>query len=229
MLGYVLDLVFPKICQGCSCEGTYLCLACQTKIKPCESERCVVCSKNSLLGRTHPDCQSRNTSLFGLLVATDYEDQTIRNLVWNLKYNSVQEIAKTLASILADFFVNRELSDYFIGAAVIPVPMRRKKLRTRGFNQAELIASEFAKRTGIQYLPVLEKIKDTESQVELERFERLENMKGAFIARPMPSLGERKIILVDDVATTGATLNECAKALRVNQPAEIWGLVVARN
>lgn len=229
MLEFFLDLIFPKVCQGCFREGTYLCLACQAKIQPCESERCVVCSKKSLLGRTHPDCQSRKTALFALLVATDYEDRTIRNLIWNLKYNAVKEMAEILALILADYFVSRELLDYFSGAAVVPVPMHGKRLRERGFNQTELIGEAFARRLGLGYLPILEKIKDTKSQVDLERQERFENIKGMFRVKPTPSSGEKKIILVDDVATTGATLNECAKALKAQQPSEIWGLVVARN
>ena len=228
MLQFFLDLVFPKFCQGCFAEGTYLCLACQAKIQA-PAERCLGCSKNSLLGRTHPECRSRDIALSALLVAADYENEAIRNLVWNLKYNSVKEIADILALILADYFVNRELTDYFAGSAVIPVPMREKRKRMRGFNQAELVASQFAKRLGLEYLPILSKNKETKSQVELERNERLKNVEGKFMVKPTPSLGERKIILIDDVAATGATLNECAKVLKQRQVSEIWGLVVARN
>lgn len=96
-------------------------------------------------------------------------------------------------------------------------------------NQAELLAAEFARRTGLEFLPILRKIKSSKRQVYLEREERLANLAGLFEADPHPSLDERKVILIDDVATTGATLNECAKVLKAQGAGEIWGLVVARN
>lgn len=226
---HALDLLFPINCQGCGLEGNYLCLSCQQKIEP-PLERCLVCEKNSPLGRTHLDCVCQKLALAGLMVAANYEEPGIKNLIWNLKYNSVAEISKNLATILVDYFVKRDLLDYFAGSFVIPVPLHKKRFKIRGFNQAELLAQNFAKSLGFECLKLLQKTKATKRQVELEGAERLKNLEGAFSVLPMPpSLGERKIILVDDVATTGATLNECAKVLRAQGAGEIWGLVVARN
>ena len=225
---FLLDLVFPVYCQGCFTEGEYLCLACQAKLEMPEG-RCLVCSKGSFLGRIHPGCQSRGVTLDGLLVAARYHDPAIRNLIWHFKYDSVKGASLVLSQILADFFVAQKLEEYFASSAVIPVPLHRRRFRERGFNQAELLAEGFASRLGLEYLPILKRTKNSQSQVDLERGERLENVKNLFAAPPRPSLGERKIILVDDVATTGATLNECAKELKKQSPSEIWGLVVARN
>lgn len=222
------DLLFPAYCQGCGTEGSYLCLSCQTKLIP-PTDRCWVCAKPSWSGRIHPECAHSRTYLDGLLVAADYHAPSIKNLIWHLKYNSAHTIVPTLSLILTDFFLSRDLTDYFASAAVVAVPLHRKRLRQRGFNHAELLAQNFAKNLGYPFLPILQKIKNTQTQVDLERSQRLTNLAGSFAAAPTPALGERKIILVDDVATTGATLNECAKLLKAQQAAEVWGLVVARN
>jgi ComF family protein len=223
-----LDLIFPAVCQGCSLEGTYLCLNCQGKLKA-PLERCLVCGKNSLLGLTHPECRSRDVALTGLMVAADYHAESIRKLIWHLKYNSVFDIAASFGTLMTDYLTSRDLLEYFGGAAVVPVPLHEKRLRTRGFNQAEAIAKRFAENLRLDYLPILHRVKNTASQVDLPREERLQNIADAFIAEIRPSLGERKILLIDDVATTGATLNECAKVLRHQEVGEVWGLVVARN
>lgn len=228
MIEALLDFVFPKVCQGCSQEGSYLCILCQDKIQ-IPQERCLFCSKPSLLGRIHADCRSGEFFLEGILVAADYQNQATRNLIWHLKYHSVQAIAEILATLMADYFVQHELLDYFAASAVIPVPLHKKRLRARGFNQAEVLAKLLADKLGFQYLPILEKTKPSKRQVDLERGQRLENVQGLFWAPALPSLGERKIILVDDVAATGATLNECAKVLKKQEVSEVWGLVVARN
>ncbi|MBI4124875.1 MAG: ComF family protein [Deltaproteobacteria bacterium] len=228
MKDLVLDLIFPKFCQGCRLEGIYLCLPCQNKIRN-PPELCPVCKRPSLLGQVHPDCGSSSMALKALMVAAEYEQESIRSLVWHLKYNYVKDIAQILALLLADYLIKRDLLNYFASAAVIPVPLHKRRLRLRGFNQAELVAQDLAKLTGLEYTPILQRTKNTKSQVDLPREERLKNLEGAFSAAPAPSLGERKIILIDDVSTTGATLNECAKVLRRQSVAEIWGLVVARN
>lgn len=227
-INFLLDLLFPILCQGCSAEGSWLCLACQEKVVPPPSQ-CFECRKNSFLGRVHDECRSRDVFLSGLMVAAEYKNQSVQGLIWNLKYNSVRSISDSLGLVLADFFIGEDLLDYFSSAAVVPVPLHKRRARTRGFNQADLIAQRFAERTGLEYCNVLKKIKNTERQVNLEKTARKENVKGVFVCQPLPSFEERKIILIDDVATTGATLNECARVLKAQTAAEIWGLVVARN
>lgn len=225
---FFLDLLFPITCLSCGTEGQYLCLACQARIIP-PDQRCVTCSKGSLLGQIHAACQNQKIHLSGIMVAADYHQKVIRDLIWNLKYNSIEAIADTLSQLLADHLVAQDTLDYFDAAAVVPVPLHRKREKQRGYNQAALLAVNLAKRLNLEYSPVLKKTKKTSSQIDLERHERLENVRDSFAAVPPPSLGERKILLIDDVATTGATLNECAKVLHTHGAGEIWGLVVARN
>lgn len=223
-----LDLVFPEICQGCGIEGIYFCLECQAKIKS-PSQRCFVCSRDSFLGQIHPECQSQKVFLAGVLVVAPYENRGIQDLIRYLKYYSVRPIGKMLGQLMADFLISLDLVDYFAGSAVVPVPLHKRRLRSRGFNQAEILASDVAGRMNWELLPILTKARSTQSQVDLKKEERLENLKGVFACSRGLSLEGRKILLVDDVASTAATLNECAKVLKKQRASEVWGLVVARN
>lgn len=227
----LLDLVFPAFCQGCCLEGSYLCLECQNAISA-PIHRCPVCNNNSPLGKVHEQCAAPSTALSGLMVAAEYSNPAVKNLIWHLKYNSVKDISIALATIMADFLVGSDLADYFQASLVIPVPMHQGRQRFRGFNQAAEIGKHLAGNLGLQFGPVLTKLNSTKRQVELEKAERLENVKNAFALDnefEANKLSGRSILLIDDVATTGATLNECAKILRLYNPSEIWGLVVARN
>src|SRR3989344_2067098 len=229
-----VDLVFPSFCQGCAVEGIYLCLPCQNAIDS-PIHRCLRCGKNSPLGQVHAECADSKTALSGLMVAAEYSHPAVRNLIWQLKYNSVREISKTMGLVMADFIIKNDLADYFSQSIVIPVPTHKKRLRFRGFNQAEEIAKHFAANLGMEYCEALIKSRPTTRQVELERKQRIENLRGAFALNNKVfntlniTLSTKKFILIDDVATTGTTLAECAQALRALEPAETWGLVVARN
>jgi competence protein ComFC len=225
---FLLDLLFPIICFECGGEGSYLCNSCQNKFQPPE-QRCFLCKKGSTYGKTHAECRSQDTALDGLIVIGDYHSESVKNLVWNLKYNFISPISEILGTLMTDYFINADITDYFAGSVVASVPLARFRERIRGYNQSELIAKKFSQNLGYEYKQLLNKIKKTKRQVDLTREERIENLKNAFEAPPDPSIGARKIIIVDDVATTGTTLNECAKTIRRWETSEIWGLVVARN
>lgn len=226
--GFLLDIFFPRLCQGCGQEGSYLCLSCQGQLKT-PPQRCLVCGKPALLGKIHPECQNRKTHLAGLLVAADYHKKSVQSLIWNLKYQSASDITETLSLLLTDFLVSQDLLDYFAAGLVIPVPLHKKRLRLRGFNQADLLARHLASKLGLEFRAILKKTRNTPRQVDLSRAERQQNVENSYFAPEHSSLRERKILLIDDVATTGATLNECARVLKERGASEIWALVVARN
>ncbi|MDP3741196.1 MAG: phosphoribosyltransferase family protein [bacterium] len=182
------------------------------------------------MSQTHADCYSRTSILDGLIVAAEYENQGVKNLIWQMKYNYVKEISSVLSVILSDYFFSNDLVEYFTDFIVSPVPLHKVRLRARGFNQSALIALEFAARAGLKHSPLLYRTRNSKTQVELEKKERFENVKDLFA--PLAdenSTDIKKVILVDDVATTGATINECAKTLKKAGISEVWGLVVARN
>ncbi len=225
---FLLDLVFPKSCQNCNSEGGYLCVSCQTAIE-IPLEKCPVCSKPSLLGLAHESCQTKSKPLTGLLVAANYNLGSIRKLIWHFKYSGVKEAGNTLAEILVDLLVQKELIDYFADGIVIPVPLHKSRQKLRGFNQAHYLAAVLAYKLNLEFLPVLRKIKNTRSQVELEKDERQKNLQNAFALSSERKLTGRKVLLIDDVASTSSTLQECAKLIKHQGATEIWGLVVARN
>ena len=108
--------------------------------------------------------------------------------------------------------------------------MEKKKLKKRGFNQAEEIAKELSLFLKIPlFNNVLIKIKETLPQIELSDKEREENVSGAFFCQNKKEIGGKKILLVDDVYTTGATMEECARVLKEAQAKEVWGLAIARG
>ena len=225
---FLLDLVFPKYCQNCNHEGDYLCVSCQTGIE-IPPEKCPVCSKPSPVGRAHESCQTKTKPLTGLLVAAGYNLESIRKLIWHFKYSGVKEAGNTLSDILVDLLVEKELIDYFSDSVVIPVPLHKSRQKLRGFNQAEYLASVLADKLNLEFVPFLRKIKNTKSQVELEKEQRLKNLRGAFAISSQKKLADRKVLLVDDVSSTSATLQECARLIKQQGASEIWGLVVARN
>jgi ComF family protein len=150
---------------------------------------------------------------------------TVRQAIHQFKYRHLKATAAPLGQLLADFLYSHPLT----ADLVVPVPLHPKRLRQRGYNQASLLATEIGKQTG---LPVAEasmvRLRDTVSQARTaSAAERRENVRGAFGCRER--LDGESVILVDDVCTTGATLDACATALKAAGSGSVWGLTVARE
>ncbi|MDI6591448.1 MAG: ComF family protein [Patescibacteria group bacterium] len=211
---FILDLLFPKFCLGCQKEGDYLCEDCKATLE---------------VSSFHQKYSTGN--LADLYFAVSYQKPLIKNLIQKFKYQPfVKELAKTLSSLIIDHFQLMEKLPDFSEFFLIPIPLEKKKLKQRGFNQTEEIAKELLRFLNIQILSnVLIKIKETLPQVELNDEERKENIKGAFCCRDREKVRGRKILLIDDVYTTGSTLEEAAKVLREAGAKEVLGIVVARG
>jgi ComF family protein len=136
-------------------------------------------------------------------------------MIHSLKYQNTKEIADTLARLCLHHVGGKTMT-------VVPVPLHPKRLAKRGFNQAEVLAE----RMGLFVQLILKRVKNTISQTGLSRFAREQNVEGAFVCTQ--SVGG-EILLVDDVATTGATMNECARVLKRAGATKVYGLVVARG
>jgi len=216
--GFIFDLLFPKFCLSCQREGNYLCEDCQ-----------------STLGvlNTHQKHQTHSPAggLKDLYFAIDYQQPLIKNLIKLFKYQPfVKELVIPLTSLIITHFqlIEKSTAD-FVNFILVPVPLERKKLKWRGFNQAEEIGKELANFFGIPLITnCLIKIKETLPQVELSDEERRENIKGAFLVKDKELIKNKKILLVDDVYTTGATMEECARVLKKAGAKEVIGIVIAR-
>ena len=231
----ILDVVFPIYCLGCNKEGEWLCDTC-IRALPLKTPVCPLCKRESAAGEYCATCQTQS-SLDGIAVAVDYHHVCIQQAIKTLKYHFVPALNEGLGKILvrciqfnleqstglARFFVN------FNKVVFIPVPLHPRRLRWRGFNQAAILAQAVSGHFRLAYNDMdLRRIRYTKSQARLHARERLHNLADSFAWRG-GDLSGRNILLIHDVATTGATLQECAKVLKTAGAGSIWGLVVARN
>lgn len=237
MCDFLIDIVFPIKCLECGKEKFWLCQECYNKLKLAESQKCIVCKRKNELGTT---CKNHKKYLNGVWAAGEYKNKTLHKLIKTFKYNFIKELKNPLGKFLLTFFtnfLNKQLpllnSSHAVlknsNTIVIPVPLHKKKLRWREFNQAELIAEKICQHLNLELnLNNLIRIKYTKPQAKIKKEKRKENIKNSFKWNGN-SLKDFSIILVDDVATSGSTLEECAKVLKESGANEVWGLVIARR
>jgi len=221
-----LNLLFPRWCIGCGREGDYICGACRRLLKAIAPPVCPRCGRPRLAESTQdscPGCAGWQGGLDGMRAPFLF-DGLIREAVHELKYSNLKALAPLLAGLMHDFFKSSPVS----GEVLVPVPLHPKRLRERGYNQSSLLASELGRLCG---LPVVEdcliRRKYTPSQARSAGLgERQHNVTGAFACRD-GRLKSKKVILIDDVSTSGATLNTCAGVLKDSGAETVWGLVIA--
>jgi len=225
----ILDLLFPIECFNCRCEGDYLCEKCFWELKFNDGE---------YLKRARANLKTPN--LEKIIIAGDFENSILHNLIIKYKYNFISALGKTLARFLILFWQNQVLKQdpnqaksYFAQPArlnllVIPIPLSKKRRQWRGFNQAEILAREFSAYFNYELNLDLKRLKHKKPQATLNEAERLENVKSIF-AWQGKNLSNYTIILIDDVITTGATLNEAALVLKEAGAKKIYGLVIAKG
>jgi competence protein ComFC len=234
---FFLDLLFPKFCLGCKKEGSYLCADCRALLDIAEFDYCLCDTKPARLPPEQKSgkCQRcQNKKLSGLYFALPYkEKQLTRKLIYQFKYQPyLKDLAETLASILIEHFVisGKNTDEIWDNGVLVPVPLDKKKLKLRGYNQAEELSKELSK---ILQIPVVSnnliKINPTKPQMELSKSEREKNLENAFAIKNPAGFAGKKIFLVDDVYTTGSTMEECAKVLKKNEVKNVWGIAIARE
>jgi len=233
---FALDLLFPKFCLSCQKEGFYLCEDCRGLLEILEFDYCL-CERDPLVippNQNYGKCHKcKNKSLDGLYFALSYKNKIAQNLIKSFKYPPyVKDLAETLSSILIEHFIKtrKNTDEIWENSILVPVPMYSKKIKERGYNQCEELAKELAKILKIPVVSnVLIKIKHTEAQMELSGQERQKNLLGSFETKNPAGLAGKKIFLVDDVYTTGSTMQECALALRRSGAKSIFGIALARE
>jgi ComF family protein len=219
----LLDLVLPKFCIGCNKEGTYLCIKCKKEILLVSAQICPECRRLSDGGRYHPECR-KDISLQGIIVSAYYKEGPTKELIHNFKYNSVTELKGCLGKMISK--AGKDIQADLITFT----PLHPRRLAQRGYNQAEILALEASRRLKIPCLDLLRKITHTKRQVGLRGTQRRKNLEGVFrIKNQELSIKNKKIVIVDDITTTGTTLNECAKVLKEAGAKEVWGLVISRG
>ncbi|MDQ2943981.1 MAG: ComF family protein [Candidatus Dormibacteraeota bacterium] len=223
MRSRLLDIVLPPRCGGCRLIGSWLCGRCRARIRRLEEPLCRRCGAEVESARKDCGCRSRLKSLSRLRSAVAYEGP-VEMALQRFKYHGWRRLAEPLALLMAEQLVVEGLAARW----AVAVPLHRSRLRQRGFNQSELLAGELRKRLALNKPPgKLVRIRPTPPQVGHDRRWRLENVRDAFEWRGA-ALNGNAILLIDDVATTGATLEACATALRAGGSGSVMGVSVAR-
>ncbi|MEJ0021926.1 MAG: ComF family protein [Candidatus Doudnabacteria bacterium] len=222
-----LDLLFPISCLLCGADGLYLCDKCLTELPRLDKQQCLVCQTASPFGKTHLSCKTKNT-IDGSIAALPYKDRQVNKIIETFKYNFISDLSLPLAETILEEIKKQELAEYFRDFTIVPVPLHARRFNWRGFNQAELLAGKLAEnlQLNVDNKLVLRQ-KFTKPQVKLKAEERKRNMENAFGL--IGDASNKKILLVDDVVTSGSTANELAKLLKHDHAQEVWLLTAAHG
>ena len=220
--GNVIDWIYPPSCVHCGKAGALICEDCLSKLPAVGEHYCSKCGKPLKPRHFCRHCSSA-AFRFNASRAPYLYDGPVSAMIKSLKYKGSLGLVPILSKLLSDFWEEIKWNV----DVIIPVPLSYKRKAERGFNQSEMIAVNFAKRSGIPCVPkALMKQRDTLQQVGLNAEERKENLYGAFAAEPKLIKGKR-ILLLDDVMTTGSTFAECSSVLLDNGAASVYCLSVA--
>ncbi len=220
-------MLFPPRCAGCQRVGFWLCPQCRAALELIRPPVCARCGRPiaeaAFSTRLCPICQNIPLHIDGIRSAAYFEDP-LRKAIHRFKYNNLPDLAASLGEILSQGWQALQPP----GELIVPVPLHPNRRQERGYNQATLLARQLGESCG---LPVLEKallrVRETAPQINLNAQERKENVQGAFRCGNYDLKG-KQVLLIDDVCTTGATLEACSLALHQGQVRSVWALTLAR-
>jgi ComF family protein len=223
--GIALDLFFPRWCVGCGREGDFICSTCRQSLPRITPPLCPRCGRPQLNAVICPVCVGWQASIDGIRAPFKF-DGAIRQAIHGLKYNNLRAMAALLGRWLGDYLAANPLP----GEVLVPVPLHPKRLRERGYNQSRLLALELSKFSGLPLVDdCLVRERYTTPQARTPNVdERRSNVADAFACRDR-RLEAKQVLLIDDVATSGATLDACARALKESGASSVWGLVLAKE
>lgn len=216
----VIDFIAAHNCLVCGRSGQRVCGNCLQNSVVRKQPVCYGCNKLSPGGKTCPSC-ARNSDLKGVIVASYYEG-VVKRLITGLKYEQATDLASLGAQLVAAQITPQSFD------LLVPIPVTAAHYGFRGYNQAGLLAREVSKITRIPVINALGRLGNGE-QVGKSRFERQQQVDGQFFARHETLITESRILLIDDVITTGATLAEAAKILKSAGAKSVWGAAVAKH
>ncbi len=216
----VICVIAPHSCLGCEREGMAVCNGCLYSLLSSPPSRCAFCKKLTDYSSTCPTCR-RNTPLRHVWVVNEYEDLA-KKIVRAYKFDKKRELASPMARSLCDAMPIS--SEQYL---VVSIPTVTSHIRERGFDHAALLAKEFADRAKLPYRNVLQRL-DQSKQVGKTRELRLKSMYSTMRVTGARSVKNERILLVDDVITTGATLTEAAKLLKAAGARSVDALIFAQ-
>ena len=233
-LAYILNLIYPPRCEICTGElptasRHRICLACFRKIILIGEYSCYRCGKPlQIATKFCADCRGNDGLSFDRIVAAGIYQGVLRDSIRIFKYGGRSCLGMELGQLLQDVYRRNFLdrpADF-----LIPVPLHKKQSRKRQYNQSAILADSLGKAFAVPVWPkALARTRATAPQYELDKNERAENVRGAFRWQGRGRVEGRRVLLIDDICTTGSTINECACVLKAQGAAEVYGLVLAHG
>lgn len=225
----LLDIIFPSICLNCRKElineNGSVCNNCIDSIKTNNSTFCPVC--RARLPNNQKICHQKVT--FILAAAGEYGESTLQNIIKLFKYQGIENLAPVLGKIIIKYLNSLNPKISILNSVIIPIPLHKNRERQRGFNQSKLLAKYISDYFNLPLVEGIERTKKTKPQAQIKnKEERLKNISDCFKIKNPESIKGKNIILVDDVFTTGDTINEAVKILKENDAKNIIALVVAK-
>lgn len=221
----VIDLLFPRSCLGCGEVGDFVCFRCSKKLLRLLPPICQRCGRPESGGMYCRECWGTQTHLHAIRSVFVF-DGTIRRAVHEFKYRNLRSITSCLSQFMADYFVENGLA----ADVLLPVPMHERRLKRRGYNQSELLAGQLSRMISVPMREdLVQRTVDNKPQARTTSAEeRRRNMRDAFTCLSDDVSG-KNITIIDDVCTSGATLEACAAALKLRGANEISGFTLARE
>ena len=226
---FILDLLFPIQCLVCGKDEVLICDKCLNNIPRLPKQACLICKLPSPFGATHPVCKTKH-ALDGIISALPYQEKHVKEMIKAFKFKYISSLAEPLAQIIFKEIQNNELTDFFKDFIIVPVPLHPKRLRWRGFNQAEILGNALVKILGNSTdINLIKREKTTIPQTKLTQEERQKNIQNAFTITENANLAGKKILLIDDVVTSGATLRELARIIKKSGADSVWAVTLAKD
>jgi ComF family protein len=209
----LLDWIFPPKCGGCGKAGQWLCADCRSQIHYVKLR----------VNEEHPPYPWGDAAV-QRMCSVAWHEEPLRSAIHNFKYRGQKALRKPLAELLVEHWRTLQMPVDLI----VAVPLHPKREKERGYNQSQLLADEFSRSTGIPAAHNgLRRVRHTLPQVSLNMQQRWQNVNDAFQGDPK-ALADKRILLIDDVCTTGATLEACGRAALAAGAQSVWAITVAR-
>jgi len=221
----VTEFLFPCVCIGCGKFGDFICVECSRKLPRLLPPVCQRCGKPEPSAHLCTECWKKHKGIDGIRSVFIFEG-LIRTAIYELKYYNLRYICRILGKYMADYYRQNNL----VGDYLVPVPLHAKRYKQRGYNQSELLAARLSELTGVPMLAnALRRVVDNVPQARTASIdERLANVEGIFKCETDLVAG-KEIIIIDDVCTSGATLEACSEALRRAGARRTFGFTLTRE
>lgn len=218
------DLIFPIQCLKCTQEGDWLCIVCRSSVPVVPLQTCPFCKVPTVYGMTC-DSDRKNHYLDGVTTRGIYQDWVWQHIVKGWKFGGAIELGEYAGEFLKQAMPH--LPHGLYNPIVIAVPLTKRRKRWRGFNQSVTLANAVANMIESESVDGVLRIRDTRPQPGLGKLQRRQNVQGAF--KVVADVQHRDCIIVDDLLTTGATMDEIARILKQAGAKKVWGVTLVRG